>query len=89
MSEPLSPRILSLLSPAEQRKLEAILLRYQKVLRRALRIRDIYDAKHRKNPAAEILSVLSDKKIRYDSIVELSEQALHNYREFLRRKYPA
>lgn len=88
MSEPLSPHVLSSLSKAEQRKLESIIIRYQKVLGRALRVRDIYAAKHRKNPEAEILSVLSDKRARYDSIVEISEQALHNYREFLRRKYP-
>lgn len=87
MSEPLSPHVLSKLSTAEQRRLESIIIRYHKVVRRALRIRDLYSAKHRKNPSAEILSVLLDKQKEADAVVEASEQELISFRTELRRKY--
>ncbi|NBO72282.1 MAG: hypothetical protein EBU66_18825 [Bacteroidetes bacterium] len=87
MSEPLTSQILSRLSALEQNKLGKLIIRYQKVLRRALHWRDLYAAKHRKNPSAEILSVLLDKQKEADAIVEASEQELISFRAQLKKKY--
>jgi len=87
MSEPLTSQILSRLSALEEKELGKLIMRYQKLLRRALHWRDLYAAKHRKNPSAEILSVLLDKQKEADTVVEASEQELISFRTELRKKY--
>jgi len=87
MSEPLTSQILSRLSALEEKELGKLIMRYQKLLRRALHWRDLYAAKHRKNPSAEILSVLLDKQKEADTVVEASEQELILFRTKLRKKY--
>jgi hypothetical protein len=87
MSEPLTSQILSRLSALEEKELGKLIMRYQKLLRRALHWRDLYAAKHRKNPSAEILSVLLDKQKEADAVVEASEQELILFRTELRKKY--
>jgi hypothetical protein len=87
MSEPLTSQILSRLSALEEKELGKLIMRYQKLLRRALHWRDLYAAKHRKNPSAEILSVLLDKQKEADTVVEGSEQELILFRTKLRKKY--
>lgn len=87
MSEPLTSQILSRLSALEEKELGKLIMRYQKLLRRALHWRDLYAAKYRKNPSAEILSVLLDKQKEADTVVEASEQELISFRTKLRKKY--